>query len=213
MCSPKGGQVVGGFNVHLLPTRPGPVRFRHLSEWQTAVDRVCEAVPERDLYPADVAEAYTRGAELGYLRGVFAHRTGRGYAQTSVWDCSQVHRKRVLAVPRLWGALARGLNPLSRLVPVPRVPVPGQTLALGHVFDVLVEGAGGPRQLGGILADLRNRAHGGGADLLAVFLSWGDPLVQLPRILLQKTLRYHTLALPLAGPLPVPPLYLNIREL
>ncbi|QAA75888.1 MAG: hypothetical protein BIP78_0120 [Candidatus Bipolaricaulis sibiricus] len=208
-----GGQVVGGFDVLLLPTRPGRVQLNPVPEWNGAVARLSEAVGRRDLRPPDVAEVYARGTELGYLRGVFSSQTRRGYAQASVWDCSHVHRQRVLAVPRLFRVLAEGINPLSRLLPLPRLPIPGQTLALWHVFDVLVDGPDGRRQLKRILADLLCRAHANGADLLAVFRSHGDPLVQLPPILLKETLSYQTVALPLAGRLPVPPLYLDIRDL
>ncbi len=211
--SKGGGEVVGGFDVLLIPTRPGPVRLSPVPEWHAAVARVGEAVGRRDLRPADGAEAYARGEELGYLRGVFRRQTSRGYGQASVWDCSHVHRQRVLAVPRLFRGLAQAVNPLARLLPLPRIPLPGQTIALWHVFDVLVDGRDGPRQLGRILADLLHRAHAGGADLLAVFKSHGDPHVRLPRILLKETLTYRTVALALEGPLPIPPLYLDIREL
>ncbi|MBC7170494.1 GNAT family N-acetyltransferase [Candidatus Bipolaricaulota bacterium] len=208
-----GGQVVGGFDVLLLPTRPGRVRLSPLPEWRDAVARVGEAVGRRDLRTPDVAEVYARGKELGYLRGVFRLERGTSFAQASVWDSSHVHRQRVLAVPRLFRVLAEGVNPLSQLLPLPRLPIPGQTLALWHVFDVMVGGRAGPHLLAEILTDLRHRGRAEGADLLALFHSTADPLVRLPRILLKETLTYHTVALPLAGPLPTPPLYLDIRDL
>lgn len=208
-----GAQVVGGFNVLLLPTRPGPVRFRPLPDQRDGVARLEEAVGRRDLLPSYLADAYTRGEELGYLRGIFRLEKGRSFAQASVWDCSNTHRQRVLAIPGLYRVLARGVNPLARVLPLPRIPVPGRTLTFWHVFDVMVGGRTGSHLLGKILNDLLHRAHGEGADLLALFHSRADPLVRLPRILLKETLTYQTVALPLAGPLPTPPIYLDIREL
>ncbi|GAB4308642.1 MAG: hypothetical protein Kow0097_09330 [Candidatus Bipolaricaulota bacterium] len=211
--SKGGAQVVGGFDVLLIPTRPGRVRLNPVPEWNDAVARLSEAVGRRDLRPADVAEAYTRGQERGYLRGVFRLERGTSFAQASVWDCSHVHRQRVMAVPALYRALARAVNPLTRFLPLPWIPEPGTTLALWHVFDVMVGGRAGPHLLAEILTDLRHRGRAEGADLLALFHSTADPLVRLPRILLKETLTYHTVALPLAGPLPTPPLYLDIRDL
>jgi len=118
-----------------------------------------------------------------------------------------------VAIPAVYRAAARAVNPLARFLPLPRIPVPGQTLALWHVFDVMVGGRTGPHLLQKILTDLLHRARAEGADLLALFHSQEDPLVRLPRIFLKETLTYETVALPLAGPLPTPPLYLDIRDL
>ncbi len=211
--SKGGGQEVGRFNVLLRPTRPGRVRLSPLPEWRDAVARLGETVGRRDLRPANVAEAYARGEERGYLRGVFRLERGKSFAQASVWDCSSVHRQRVVAIPALYRAAARAVNPLARFLPLPRVPELGTTLALWHVFDVMVGGRTGPHLLGKILTDLLHRGWAEGADLLALFRSQADPLVRLPRFLLKETLTYHTVALPLAGSLPTPPLYLDIREL
>ncbi len=208
-----GGQVMGGFNVLLLPTRPGRVRFDPLPDRRDAIVRLEEALGRRDLRPALIADAYTRGKELGYLRGVFRLVRGRSFAQASVWDCSNVHRQRVLAMPGLYRVLARGVNPLSRVLPLPRIPVPGQATTFWHVFDVMVGGRSGSRLLWKIIADLRHRARAEGVDLVALFHSRADPLVRLPRIFLKETLTYQTVAHPLAGPLPTPPLYLDIRDL
>ena len=211
--SKGGAQRVGGFDVLLLPTRPGRVYLHPLPDRRDAIAHLETALGKRDLRPAHLDDVYTRGEDQGYLRGIFHLSKGGSFAQASAWDCSHVHRQRVLAVPSLYRVLARGVNPLARFLPFPRIPVPGATLTFWHVFDVMVGGRSGPRLLEKLLTDLLHRAHAEGADLLALFHSQADPLVRLPRILLKETLTYQTVALPLVGPLPTPPLYLDIRDL
>lgn len=210
----KGGaQRVGGFDVLLLPTRPGRANLDPLLDRRDAIAHLETALGRRDLRPPHLADVYARGEDRGYLRGIFHLNKGGSFAQASVWDCSNLHRQRVVAIPRVYRMLAQGVNPLARLLPLPRIPVPGQTLAFWHVFDMMVGGKSGPHLLRRILSDLLHRGRAEGADLLALFHSQGDPLVRLPPILLKETLTYETVALPLAGVLPSPPLYLDIRDL
>lgn len=208
-----GGEVAGEFRIVTLPTRPGRVQLSPLEDPSPAVSALEEALGPRDLRPPRLLEAYARGAELGYLRGVFRLERGRSFAQASVWDCSHIFQERVLTMPLEYRALGRVLNPLARLLPLPRVPVPGQALRFWHVFDVWVGGRSGQQLLGRILGDLSHRARAHGVDLLALFRGGGDPLVRLPPILLKETLVYRTLVRDLGGRGPTPPLYLDIRDL
>ncbi len=208
-----GGEVAGEFLILTLPTRPGRVHLSPLDDPGSAISALAEALGPRDLRPVSLGEVYLRGMGLGYLRGVFRLDRGSSFAQVSVWDCSQVFQERVLAMPWEYRVLGRVLNPLARLLPLPRVPVPGQALRFWHVFDVWVGGRSGPRLLAQILGDLSHRARAHGVDLLALFQGVGDPLVRLPPILLKETLVYRTLVRDLGGRRPTPPLYLDIRDL
>ncbi|MCX7749980.1 MAG: GNAT family N-acetyltransferase [Candidatus Bipolaricaulota bacterium] len=208
-----GGWVAGEFEVLTLPTRPGPVRLSSLPDPKSAVSALAEALGPRDLRPLSLPEVYAQGAELGYLRGVFRLKRGRSFAQVSVWDCSSVFQQRVLVLPLEYRLLGLLLNPLARVLPIPRVPVPGQALRFWHLFDVWVEGRAGPWLLRRLLGDLSHRARTEGVDLLALFRSAGDPLVRLPPLLLKETLRYRTVIRDLGGRRPAPPLYLDIRDL
>ncbi len=208
-----GGAVAGEFSIVTLPTRPGPVQLDPLADPFPALAALEAALGPRDLRPVRIADAYARGGELGYLRGVFRLENRSSSAQVSVWDCSRIHGQRVLAMPWEYRALGRLVNPLARFLPLPRIPLPGEAVRFWHVFDVWVAGRAGPRLLSAILSDLRHRARAEGVDLLAVFASRGDPLVRLPLLLLKETLLYRTMVLSLGGPLPTPPLYLDIRDL
>jgi hypothetical protein len=66
-----------------------------------------------------------------------------------------------------------------------------------------------------LISQLRHNAHAEGVDILTLFAYRDDPLVRLPRFLLQTVLHYHTMAIPVRqGALPSErPLYLDIRDI
>jgi len=210
----KGGaQEVGGFRVVLIPTRPGHTTISPVADWRGPVAELEGALGRRDLRPPRLGEIYARGEALGHLGGVYRVEKRGGLAQVSVWDASSVQRHRVLAIPFVYRVLGQAINPMARILPLPRVPQPGQAVLLWHLFDVMAVGRSGPRLLSQILVGLLHRARAHGVDLVGLFTSMGDPLARLPPILLKKQMVYRTLALALGGALPRPPLYLDIRDL
>jgi hypothetical protein len=112
-------------------------------------------------------------------------------------------------------ALGAVLNPVARFLPVPRVPVVGKQVKYLQLFDPVCGGRHGFALLKPLIGQLQRNVHADGVDILTLFAYRDDPLVRLPRFLLQTVLHYHTMALPVRqGALPSErPLYLDIRDI
>jgi len=211
-----GAQVVASFDILSLPSLRGRVfeLDRHLDHLDEEVARIEEAVGERCMRPPHLLDAYARGAELGYLEGIFRLKAGRSSAQVSAWNLSQIYRGRVLHMPielRLLGAV---LNPLARLFPLPHVPVVGERIRYLQLFDPICRGPRGALLLKQLIQQMRRNAFRRGIDILTLFVYRDDPLATIPRFFPEKVLHYHTLVRPLApSRLPDPPLYLDIRDI
>jgi hypothetical protein len=211
-----GAQPVGSFDILTLPVfrgRTHPLND-HLGDLDAEVARIEGAVGSRSLKPLHFAAAYERGAELGYLKGIFRLERGSSFAQLSAWDLSSIYRGRVVHMPRSLQALGAALNPLSHFLPVPRVPVLGQQIAYLQLFDPICSGPQGFDLLKPLVRQLCRNGRAGGVDVLTLFAYRDDPLVRIPRFFPQTTLHYYTMALPLrSDALPLDgPLYLDIRD-
>ncbi len=211
----KGGaQETGMFSVCSLPSLPSPGAVPEpVPDPLDAVARFEERVGHRDLRPQSIVETYRRGLELGYLQGVYRMVRGSSSAQASIWNLTSLYRGRVLRLPIPLRVLGAVLNPLGGVLPLPRIPRMGQPFQYWHCFDVYCTGPSGKQLMGQLLQGLRRLAARNETDMLTVFHYVDDPLVHPPRFLVQKTMRYHTVARPNNGTLPTPPLYLDIRDL
>jgi hypothetical protein len=212
-----GAQEAASFDMLTLPAlrgRASPLDA-HLDSLDEEVARIERAVGPRLLKPLRLAAAYERGAELGYLKGIFRVERGASYAQLSAWDLSAIYRGRVLHMPLSLRALGAVLNPVARLLPVPRVPIVGQQIKYLQLFDPVCGGPHGFALLRPLIGQLQRNAHADGIDILTLFAYRDDPLVRWPRFLLQTVLHYHTLAIPVRqSALPSErPLYLDIRDI
>jgi len=211
-----GAYVAASFDILSLPSLRGRV-FEldpHLENLEEEVARIEDAIGERCMRPPSLLDAYARGAELGYLKGILRLKAGGSSAQVSAWDITSIYTSRVLHMPISLRLLGGFLNPLSRLVPVPRVPVVGEQIKYMQLFDPICHGPRGHALLKQLLQQIRRNAYQSGIDILTLFVYRDDPLASAPHFLPDKRLHYHTLVRPLSSSrLPEPPLYLDIRDI
>jgi len=211
-----GAQEVASFDILSLPSLRGRA-FEldpHLERLEEEVERIESHVGERCMRPPSLRIPYGRGAELGYLKGIFRLTGTRSFAQVSAWDLSSIYRGRVLHMPLNLRLLGAGLNPFARILPVPRVPVKGERIAYLQLFDPICKGPGGPALLKRLIQQLRRNAYQTGIDILTLFLYRDDPLASLPHFFPEKVLHYNTMVRPLSSSrMPEAPLYLDIRDI
>jgi len=211
-----GGQIVSSFDILSLPCLRGadPKLDPHLDGLEAEVERIEKAVGVRNLRPPSLQDAYQRGKELGYLRGIFRLESKGSSAQISAWDLTRIYKGRVLRMPLELRMLAKVLNPLSRIAPLPKIPVCGEQIAYHTLFDPICEGRDGRALLKQLIQKIRRQAFHDKADILTVFAYRDDPLATLPRIFPERVLHYHTVIRPITVvELPDPPLFLDIRDI
>ena len=141
-------RIAATFNILSLPSLPGEPGDLddHLDGLEAEIERLDRHVGIRSLRPCDFGTAYRRGAELGYLRGVFRIENGGSSAQVSAWDLSKIYQGRVLRMPLSLLALGVFLNPLASFLPVPRIPKVGKQLTQQAVVVLKIEQAAeGPK--------------------------------------------------------------------
>ncbi len=211
-----GAQEAASFDILTLPSLRGRAvpLDSHLDALGEEVARVERAVGQRSLKPTHFGAAYERGAELGYLKGIYRMEREGSSAQLSAWDLSRIYRGRVLRMPLSLRSLGWFLNPLAAVLPVPRVPTVGERIAYLQLFDPVCEGPRGHSLLKELVSQVRRNAYADGIDILTLFLYRNDPLARLPKFFPQTVLHYHTMVFPLRqGGLPSKPLYLDIRDI
>jgi hypothetical protein len=209
-------RIVSSFDILSLPSLAGRSADLdpHLATLDREVARIESLVGRRSMRPVELSVPYRRGAELGFLQGIYRLEDGDSSAQVSAWDLSAIYRGRVVRMPVSLRLLGAFLNPLSRHLSVPRVPRVGEPVTYLQLFDPICQGERGGALLKQLLQLIRRDAHANGIDVLLLFLFRDDPLATLPRFFPQKVLRYHMLVRPLrAEQAPTPPLYLDIRDL
>ncbi len=211
-----GAQPAASFDILSTTSLPGRRLDLdpHLDALEEEVAKISQAVGQRTMKPTNFLSAYARGAELGYLKGIYRLEAGESFAQVSAWDLSKIYYGRVLRMP-LWIRLLGGaLNPLSTFLPVPRIPVVGQQISYLQLFDPIVRGARGQALLAKLVQELRRAARADGTDIVTLFVYRDDPLARLPRAFPNTVLHYHTMVRPMrTSSLPQPPLYLDIRDI
>ncbi|MBE0634936.1 GNAT family N-acetyltransferase [Candidatus Bipolaricaulota bacterium] len=211
-----GAQPISTFDILSLPSLQGrpPELDPHLGSLADEVEKISSLVGTRNLKPCDFSTPYERGAELGYLRGIFRIERGDSMAQVSAWDLSSIYRGRVLRMPLSLRVLAGVFNPLSAAVPVPRIPRVGEQMTYLQLFDSICQGRRGVALLKELIQQLRRMAYADGIDILTLFTYTDDPLAKLPRFFPEQILHYNTMMLPLCGnELPERPFYLDIRDI
>jgi len=211
-----GGQIVSSFDILSLPCLRGadPGLDPHLDHLEQEVEQIEQAVGIRNLRPPSLQDAYKRGNELGYLRGIFRLERKDSSAQISAWDLTRIYRGRVLRMPLELQVLAKILNPLARICPLPRIPVAGEQIAYLTLFDPICKGPDGRALLKQLIQKIRRQAYHDKADILTIFAYQDDPLVTLPRIFPERILHYHTVIRPITVvELPDPPFYLDVRDI
>ncbi|MCK5245940.1 GNAT family N-acetyltransferase [Candidatus Bipolaricaulota bacterium] len=211
-----GAHPISSFDILSLPALRGqaPDLDPHLDTLDEEVKRLSSFVGTRNLKPCDFHAPYLRGAELGYLRGIFRIEDSDSMAQVSAWDLTNIYRGRVLRMPLSLRMLAGILNPLSTILPVPRIPRMGEQVKYLQLFDPVCRGKRGIKLLKDLIQQLRRVAYSDGIDILALFIYTDDPLARIPKFFPEKVLHYNTMALSLSRTeLPKRPLYLDIRDI
>jgi len=210
----SGAQAAAGSSILTLPTLAGGGRSEPPAclEPEAGARRVEEAVGERDMRPARLTDIYSRGAEMGYLKGVYRLHEGRSSAQITVWDTSSIYRGLVYRMPLWLHVLGGVLNPLARRFPLPRIPTVGQRIAYWQLFDALSDGPKGEALLKRLIQWVRHEGHDQGIDITMLFHYNDDPAVSIPRFVPSKRLGYRTMVKPYGEAFPSTPLYLDIRD-
>jgi len=205
------------FDILTLPSFPGDAGpFEdHLDDLETEIERLDRYTGDRSLRPCDFGDAYRRGKELGYLRGIFRIERGDSSAQVSQWDLSKIYRCRVVHMPLSLRALRILLNPLAQALPLPQIPRVGQQITYAQLFDPICEGEEGAALLKTLIQRLRRKARADGIDILTLFVYQDDPLIPgLPRFVPQQVIQYNTMIRPCrSNDLPERPLFLDIRDI
>ncbi len=100
--------------------------------------------------------------------------SGDSWASIGVYRASKLMRTRVIAIPwyyRVAGPVFRAIDPL---IPLPRIPRPGGTIAYTFVYNHLAEGSRGPELWRELLARANDLALDDGADLLTAAFDPSD---------------------------------------
>jgi GNAT superfamily N-acetyltransferase len=167
----SGYLIVGGM---VVLNRPVFRRARPGSE-----PRVAEALwreyGERDFVPVALRDRCpTREMEATGLFETWRLRRNGSWASIGVYRASKLMRTRVITIPwyyRVAGPVFRAINPL---VPLPRIPRPGGTIAYTFVYNHLAEGPRGLDLWRELLARANDLALDDGADLLTAAFDPSD---------------------------------------
>ena len=212
----SGARPVATFDILALPTLKGRVveLDPHLDTLEEEVAQIETRVANRTLRPIAFSDAYLRGRDLGYLRGIFRLEEASSFAQLSAWDLSSIYRSRVLHMPLSLRFLGAMLNPVAKVAPVPSVPRVGEQITYLQLFDPVCSGPQGGTLMKRLVKQLRRNAHAAGIDILTLFAYRDDPQHIMPRFFPQEMLHYYTMVRPvLSDEPPEPPLYLDIRDI
>jgi len=199
-------------------TLPSPQRTASLPgvrriDWTEGIERIDRLIGPRDMRPLRLEDAYRRGEELGYLRGVYRMEHSRSSAQISVWDTSSIYRGRVIRMPGSLKALRLLVNPLGKVLPLPHIPGEQEKLTYWHLFDPLCEGPNGKLLLKRIVNQIRFEAAREKIGILTLFYDKEDPFARIPRFVPCTRLTYRTIVKRYSGDLPKPPLHIDIRDI
>ncbi len=210
-----GAQPCGDYEILTLPSPrrvaslPGVRRI----DWLEGVERIDRLIGKRDMRPIRLEDAYRRGDELGYLRGIYRMEHSRSAAQISVWDTSSIYETRVIRMPGPLKALRLLVNPIGKILPLPHIPGEQERLTYWHLFDPLCEGPNGKLFLRRIVNQIRFDAAREKIAILTLFYDKEDPLAQIPRFVPCTRLTYRTMVKPYGDILPSPPLHIDIRDI
>lgn len=133
--------------------RPVPVPVHQESNYDAVRDRIEAVYASRDMYPLDGGPYRTSG-----FQKVYWAEEGDSLAQISVWNYSHEIRERVVELATPLSIAAHTLRILSRIVPVPRIPLPGEHLRSWWAFDPIIQGERGEELMRSVIAQVINDA-------------------------------------------------------
>jgi GNAT superfamily N-acetyltransferase len=130
---------------------------------------------DRDFVPLSLREhCPTPEMEVTGLFETWRLAQGDSWASIGVYRASKLMRTRVIIIPwyyRMAGPVFRAINPV---VPLPRIPRPGGTIAYTFVYNHLAEGPRGLELWRELLARANDVALDDGADLLTAAFDPSD---------------------------------------
>ena len=130
---------------------------------------------DRDFVPVALrTRCPTREMEATGLFSTWRLRRAGSWASIGVYRASKLMRTRVLVIPwyyRVAGPVFRAISPV---IPLPRIPRPGGTIAYTFVYNHLAEGPRGLELWHELLARANDLALDDGADLLTAAFDPSD---------------------------------------
>ena len=176
----KGGYVIVGGMVVLNRPVFRRARVRSTPEQVPAGDpELAEALwreyGDRDFVPVALrTRCPTREMEATGLFSTWRLRRAGSWASIGVYRASKLMRTRVLVIPwyyRVAGPVFRAISPV---IPLPRIPRPGGTIAYTFVYNHLAVGPRGMALWRELLGHANNTALDDGADLLTAAFDPSD---------------------------------------
>jgi ribosomal protein S18 acetylase RimI-like enzyme len=131
-------------------------------------------------FPTAFRDGYVTDAmRASGLFSCYEIEDGGSYASVGVFRVSRTARSRVLALPWYYRAARPVLDALRRVIPTPRIPGPGDTIAYCHLFNHLAEGPRGLELWHELVRHANNLALEDGVSLLMSAFDESDAF--LPR--------------------------------
>lgn len=103
-----------------------------------------------------------------------AARLDCGESSLKLWDVSRHYTRRVSAMPRAYELAGSVLRSLSRFIPLPKIPAPGQAINVWNVLDIMTA-RGREDEVRALLAKANNMALDHGVDYLIVAVDADQP--------------------------------------
>ncbi len=146
--------------VELVP--PGELK------WSEDWGRLADRFGRWDLFPV---------REDGEGKPLFDARCLRGQlrsgeSRAKIWDDSTQQARVVVDLPRVFRLAGSVAATLSRAIPLPRVPLPGETVRTWELFDLEMAD---PDEITALVAYANNLARSEGVDYLVVSADSGEP--------------------------------------
>ena len=109
--------------------------------------------------------------DFDHMQNLYDHymvaRLECGESFLKLWDISRHYTRRVAAMPRAYELAGSVLRGLSRFVPLPKVPAPGEAINVWNILDVVTR-RGREDEVRSLLAQANNMAVDHGIDYLIV---------------------------------------------
>jgi len=109
--------------------------------------------------------------DFDHMQDLYDHylvaRLECGESSLKLWDVSRHYTRRVAAMPRAYELAGSVLRSLSRFIPLPKVPAPGEAINVWNVLDVVTR-RGREDEVRSLLAQANNMAVDHGVDYLIV---------------------------------------------
>ncbi len=101
-------------------------------------------------------------------------RLSCGESSLKLWDVSHHYTRRVSAMPRAYELAGSVLRKLSRFIPLPKIPAPGEVISVWNVLDIITS-RGRENEMRALLAQANNMAIDHGVDYLIVAVDAEQP--------------------------------------